>query len=134
MLTALLGALILRTSILLVDDDMSVRRSLGRLLRAHDYEVLEADNATAALEMLTLHHPSVIVMDMVMPGTDSLDAVRRIKREPRTAAVPIIALSASPPSAPLDRALFAHIMLKPADTPGLLDAIAVAVRSTAVGA
>ena len=38
-----------RACVLLVDDDASVRRSLVRLLRAHDYDVLEAEDATAAL-------------------------------------------------------------------------------------
>jgi CheY-like chemotaxis protein len=103
---------------------MSVRRSLVRLLRAHNYEVLEVDSAARALEMLATQLPSVILMDIVMPGEGSLDAVRRIKGEPLTAAVPIIALTASPPSAPQDLALFAGVMLKPADAHALLDTIA----------
>jgi CheY-like chemotaxis protein len=121
----------LSASILLVDDDMSVRRSLVRLLRAHGYEVIEVDNVARAVEILTTQLPAVMLMDMVMPGQDSLDVVRAIKREPLTAALPIIALTASPPSAPQDRALFAGIMLKPADARALLETIGATLGSTA---
>lgn len=118
-------------SILLVDDDPSVRRSLVRLLRAHDYDVLDVDNVAAALEILATKPPALMLMDMVLPGEDSLDAVRGIKREARTAGVPIIAVTASPPSAPQDRALFASILPKPSDAGALLDAIATALRRSA---
>ena len=121
----------LRPTLLLVDDDASVRRSLVRLLRANGYETIEADNVARALEILTTQLPAVILMDMVMPGQDSLDVVRGMKRELRTAALPIIALTASPPSAPQDRALFEDIILKPADTHELLDAIGTALSSRA---
>jgi CheY-like chemotaxis protein len=123
----------LKTSVLLVDDDPSVRRSLVRLLRAHDYDVLDVDNVAHALEILAEKLPAVILMDMIMPGEDSLDTVRGIKRQPRTASVPVIALTASPPSAPQDRALFAYILPKPSDAGALLDAIATVLRRTAAG-
>jgi CheY-like chemotaxis protein len=118
------------TSILLVDDDPSVRRSLGRLLRAHDYEVLEAGNVAEALRILSTTRPPLMLMDMVMPGDDSLEAVRKLKAQPRTATMPIIALTASPPSTPQDRALFAEIVAKPTDARALLDTIARTLRST----
>lgn len=117
----------MRACILLVDDDASVRRSLVRLLRAHDYDVLEAEDATMALQILATAHPAVVVMDMVMPGEDPLSAARKIKSEPRTAAVPIIALTASPPNGPSDSALFAGVLPKPSDAGVLLEAIQRAI-------
>jgi len=110
--------------ILLVDDDPSVRRSLGRLLRAHAYEVLEADSMVQALETLAKTRPALMVVDMVMPGTSTLGTVRQIKADPNTAAMPIIALTASPPTAPQDRTLFVDIVAKPTDARALLDVIA----------
>jgi CheY-like chemotaxis protein len=114
----------LSTPILLVDDDPSVRRSLGRLLRAHGYEVLDTDNMVQALQTLAKAHPALMVVDMVMPGSSTLDTVRQIKADPNTAALPILALTASPPTAPQDRALFADIVAKPTDARALLDVIA----------
>jgi two-component system OmpR family response regulator len=116
----------LKACILLVDDDASVRRSLARLLRAHDYDVVEADDATMALQILANVRPAVVMMDMVMPGEDPLSAARKIKREPRTAAVPIIALTASPPNGP-DCVLFADVLPKPSDAEALLAAIERAI-------
>jgi CheY-like chemotaxis protein len=123
----------LTTPILLVDDDPSVRRSLGRLLRTHDYEVLEADSSRQALEVLATTRPALMLMDMVMPGTSTLETVRQIKADPSRAAVPIIALTASPPTAPEDRALFADVVAKPTDARALLDAIAKALRTSFTG-
>jgi CheY-like chemotaxis protein len=110
--------------ILLVDDDPSVRRSLGRLLRAHGYEVLDANSMVQALETLARTRPLLMLVDMIMPGSSTLDAVRQLKADPNTAALPIVALTASPPTAPRDRALFADIVAKPTDAGALLDVIA----------
>ena len=93
-------------------------------MRAHGYEVLDADNMVQALETLARTQPALMVVDMVMPGNPTLDAVRQIKAAPDTAELPIIALTASPPTAPQDRALFADIVAKPTDARGLLDVIA----------
>jgi two-component system cell cycle response regulator DivK len=120
----------LKACILLVDDDASVRRSLVRLLRAHDYDVLEAEDAAAALQILATERPAAVVMDMVMPGADPLSVARKIKGEPRTAAVPIIALTASPPNGRSDHALFASVLPKPSDAAVLLEAIQRAVAGT----
>lgn len=113
----------LSTPILLVDDDQSVRRSLGRLLRAHGYDVLDAESTFQAMEILSTTLPALMLVDMVMPGNSTLDTVRQIKAQPRTAALPIIALTASPPTAPQDRALFATIVAKPTDARALLEVI-----------
>jgi|SRR4051812_2937029 len=118
----------LSTSILLVDDDPSVRRSLGRLLRAHGYEVLDAESMGEALEILASSAPALMLVDMVMPGSPPLDSVRQLKADPRTARLPIIALTASPPSAPADRALFEQVVAKPTDARILLDMIATTLN------
>ena len=120
----------MRPCILLVDDDTSVRRSLVRLLRAHDYDVLEAADTAVARQILDGTRPAAIVMDMIMPGEDALGAARKIKADPRT-AVPIIALTASPPAAPADQALFAAIMPKPCDARTLLETIERVLQAAA---
>ena len=120
----------LRQPILLVDDDPSVRRSLGRLLRTHGYDVLNAESTIEALTILSATMPSLMLVDMVMPGNSTLDTVRQIKADPRTAALPIIALTASPPTAPQDRALFTDIIAKPTDARALLEVIATTLART----
>jgi CheY-like chemotaxis protein len=115
------------TRILLVDDDESVRRSLGRHLRMHGYEVLEAGTGAVALQILTATLPALILMDIIVPGESFLATARCIKAEPRTAAIPIIALTATPAEAAYDRALFAAIVAKPCAARSLLDAIEAAL-------
>jgi CheY-like chemotaxis protein len=124
---------VVKVPILLIDDDPSVRRSLGRLLRAHGYDVLDAGNLGQALEILATRLPALMLMDMVMPGEDSLNAARKFKAEPRTAAVPIIALTALPPSAPQDQALFAEVVAKPSNARVLLDTIARVLGTAQAG-
>ena len=116
-----------RALILLADDDASVRRSLARLLRAHDYDVVEAETAGVALGVLAATTPAVILMDMIRPGDDAVETARRLKAEPRTAQIPIIALTASPP-APSDSVLFTAVLPKPCDPRALLEAIDCALK------
>lgn len=104
-----------KACILIVDDDASVRRGLTRLLRAFDYEVREADAIAGALDLMDSRLPDVLVLDMVMPGEDPLDFARRLKNDPERAALPVIALTASPPTAVSDRTLFNAVLLKPCD-------------------
>jgi CheY-like chemotaxis protein len=86
-----------------------------------------------ALEILATTVPALMVVDMVMPGSSTLDAVRQLKADPTTAALPIVALTASPPNAPQDRALFAEVVAKPTDARALLDVIAAILRTGNAG-
>lgn len=124
----------LKACILIVDDDASVRRGLRRLLRAYAYEVMEADAIPGALELMDSRLPDVLVLDMVMPGEDSLDLARRLKSDPRRAALPIIALTASPPTAASDRTLFNAVLLKPCDGHAFVQEIEKALAQGGVSA
>jgi signal transduction histidine kinase/CheY-like chemotaxis protein/HAMP domain-containing protein len=81
--------------LLLVDDDMRNLYALSALLRAKGAEVLIADNGRAALDQLALR-PDVelVLMDMMMPEMDGYEAIQRIRRDPRFARLPIVALTA----------------------------------------
>ena len=79
--------------ILLVEDNPVNRRLAVFLLRAHGYEVREATTALEALEMLEKERPDLIVMDIQLPGMDGLEATRKIKAQPATADIPVIAVT-----------------------------------------
>ena len=57
------------------------------------YEVLEAADGRAALEVAGLRLPDVIVMDLSLPVMDGWEATRRLKADPRTKNIPVIALT-----------------------------------------
>jgi CheY-like chemotaxis protein/signal transduction histidine kinase len=81
--------------VLLVDDDMRTVYALSAALRAKGVDVLVADTGKAALAVLA-ERPDVeaILMDIMMPEMDGYEAMRQIRRDPRFATLPIIALTA----------------------------------------
>jgi CheY-like chemotaxis protein len=79
--------------ILLVEDNPVNRRLAVFLLRAHGYAVREATSALEALEILERERPDLIVMDIQLPGMDGLEVTRKIKAQPATANIPVIAVT-----------------------------------------
>ena len=79
---------------LVVDDSKSARRVLGALLEKHNLIVESAASAEEALELLKRQPVDVIFMDHTMPGMDGLEAVSAIKKNPRTAMIPVMMYTA----------------------------------------
>src|SRR5436190_21087136 len=84
-------SLVLR--ILLVDDDPALRKLLSTTFEVADVEVLEAENANAARSEIRRGHPSVIVLDVNMPGTTGLELCRELKDDAETSGIPIVLLT-----------------------------------------
>jgi CheY-like chemotaxis protein len=80
-------------SILVVDDRPVNVELLEHLLAGHGYEVETAADATAAIETITRRTPALILMDMQLPGVDGFELTRRLKSDPATAAIPIVAVT-----------------------------------------
>ena len=89
--------------ILLVEDNEMNRDSLSRLLQRRGHEVVCAADGSIAVEMARQHLPEVILMDVGLPIIDGYEATRRIKADPATKSIPVIALTAQAMSS--DRAL-----------------------------
>jgi two-component system, cell cycle response regulator DivK len=80
-------------NILLVEDNPVNRRLAVFLLRSQGYEVREATTAQEAFEIIEKERPDLIVMDVQLPGMDGLEATRKIKAQPATADIPVIAVT-----------------------------------------
>lgn len=91
--------------ILLVEDDEMNRDMLGRRLFRKGYEVIEAVDGEMAVARAGEVRPALILMDMSLPKIDGWEATRRIKADPATAGIPIIALTAHAMAGDRDRAL-----------------------------
>jgi two-component system, OmpR family, KDP operon response regulator KdpE len=79
--------------ILVIDDEVAIQRALRRNLLADGYEVLVAGNGMQALEMVRLHQPDLILLDLCLPGQiDGLDICKQVRQ--LLPVVPIIVLSA----------------------------------------
>jgi two-component system cell cycle response regulator DivK len=79
--------------ILLVEDNAVNRRLAEFLLRSHGYQVLEVASAQEAFDLLTTARPDLIVMDVQLPGIDGLEATKRLKDDPRTRDIPVLAVT-----------------------------------------
>ena len=83
-------------SILIVDDHSESREALAEVLTDEGYGVVTAEDGAAALAYLrTSRHPRVILLDLMMPGTDGWDFRAEQKRDRALAGIPIISISAA---------------------------------------
>jgi two-component system cell cycle response regulator DivK len=83
-----------RAPILIVDDNPLNVKLERMLLEASGYDVRTAEDAEQALEVLKSFRPGVILMDIQLPGMDGLMLTRRLKTDPATCDIVVIALTA----------------------------------------
>jgi DNA-binding response OmpR family regulator len=81
-------------TILVVDDEVDIRKMLCRLLAKAGYRVLEADRGVQALRLVKEQSPDLIVLDAMLPEVHGFDIARRIKGSRRYGNIPIIMVSA----------------------------------------
>jgi two-component system sensor histidine kinase/response regulator len=85
-----------KATILVVDDERDARDIAGSLLANAGYEVLYAGNGAEAIALLRRRPVDLIVMDMMMPVMDGIAATRKLKSDPATAGIPILAITGDP--------------------------------------
>jgi CheY-like chemotaxis protein len=81
-------------TILIAEDHPDSREALGALLEAFGFRVLLAVNGVEAIEVARTRQPDLILMDVMMPALDGLEATRRLRGFPETRDIPIITLTA----------------------------------------
>lgn len=84
------------TKVLIVEDHADSLEVLTIQLMAMGYDVIEAMSGEEGIEKAQLHHPEVIVMDLGLPGINGIEATQRLKNNPQTAHIPVIAHTAWP--------------------------------------
>lgn len=67
--------------VLVVDDDEMIRRLVRAVLEADEFEVAEARDGEAALDLASRAEPSVVVLDVMMPGLDGVEVCRRLDHD-----------------------------------------------------
>jgi CheY-like chemotaxis protein len=120
--------------ILIVEDNEENRDALARRLRRRGYDIALACNGQEGVDATRSQAPDLVLMDMNMPILDGWQASRKIKADPATAALPIIALTAHALAGDRDKALQAGCMdyhTKPIDFPRLMAQIERALQEAA---
>lgn len=80
-------------TVLIVDDDETLRYSLSRISKIAGFDVLEAANGQEAITMISRSGPAIVVSDVVLPDFDGFELCRRLKTDKSTENIPVILVS-----------------------------------------
>lgn len=114
------------TKVLLVEDNELNRDMLSRRLTRRGFEIVIAEDGIQGVQQASDADPEIILLDMSLPGLDGWEVARRLKADPATSAIPIIALTAHAMAGDRERALQAgcdDYDTKPIELPRLLEKI-----------
>jgi two-component system phosphate regulon response regulator PhoB len=81
-------------SILIVEDEKDIRELLAYHLGREGFAVVEADNGVAALKLANMKRPDLVLLDLMLPDMDGLSVCKQMQRNPSTADIPVIMLTA----------------------------------------
>lgn len=93
----------MKSKILVVDDEPDALELLGFKLREAGFEPIFADDGAGALTSVRAEKPDLIVLDLMLPEIDGLEVCKILRRDPATATIPILMLTAK--AAEMDRVL-----------------------------
>jgi len=81
--------------ILVVEDNDKNRKLVRDVLMFKGYEIIEAETGEDGVRLAQERHPSLILMDIRLPGIDGVEALRQLRSEEATREIPIMAMTAS---------------------------------------
>ena len=84
-----------QTLVMVADDSKVVRVKTSRLLAAHQFRVVLAEDGAQALTLIGQESPQVLITDVEMPGLDGMALTRALRADPRTAAVPVVMITSA---------------------------------------
>jgi phosphate regulon transcriptional regulator PhoB len=93
----------LKRTILVVEDEKDIRELVRFHLEQEGYTVREAESGEEALERVAADRPALLILDIMLPGSDGLEVCRRLRSSATTASIPIVMLTAK--AAEVDRIL-----------------------------
>jgi CheY-like chemotaxis protein len=107
-------------SVLVVDDEVDIRTAMTEVLEEEGYEVYAAGDGKEGLDRLREKQPSVILLDLMMPGMNGWEFRRAQQREPEVSDIPVIVLTAMGRAPSIEAQSF---LQKPFDLDTLLDEV-----------
>jgi two-component system, cell cycle response regulator DivK len=124
-----------RDTVLVVEDNEISRKLACTLLDLRGYDTLAAGTVAAAVDLAVEHRPVLILMDIQLPDQDGVAALAKLRADARTAAIPVIALTAYAMAGDRERLLskgFDAYLSKPIDVRSFVDDIAKLIAGDGV--
>ena len=112
--------------ILVVEDNDKNMKLFRDVLQAKGYRTLEAASGEEGIELAREHAPSLVLMDVQLPGIDGIEALARLREDQRTASIPVLALTAQAMRGDRERFLeagFDGYLSKPVDVTELIQTV-----------
>jgi CheY-like chemotaxis protein len=81
-------------TVLVIDDDSDVRDMIAALFEMHGWRTIQGESGDTAVALAVEHLPDLIVLDVMMPVMDGIEAFRELRTDPRTSHLPVIMLTA----------------------------------------
>jgi CheY-like chemotaxis protein len=81
--------------VLIVEDNDKNRKLVRDVLQVKGYQTMDTDNAEEGIRLARERLPALILMDLHLPGIDGIEALGRLRRDPGTKRIPVIAVTAS---------------------------------------
>ncbi len=116
----------MKEKIMIVDDDPSIVRLMQYFLENNGYETIIAGNGLQALKKAENENPSLILLDLMLPGVDGFEVCHRLRLNPVTSDIPVLMLSAKDDETDKNEALKVGAngyITKPVKGPGLIERV-----------
>ncbi len=81
--------------VLIVEDNEKNRKLVRDVLQVKGYKTVETDTAEEGMRLAQESRPALILMDLQLPGISGIEALKRLRADPKTQAIPVIAITAS---------------------------------------
>lgn len=107
-------------TLLLIEDDVPLREYYSLSLKAHHYQVIQADNSKNILPLIEQHSPALVITDLVMPDHDGLEGIFKLIGNFN---IPVIVLSAYPEFIQLSKPVVTATYVKPLTADELREAV-----------
>ena len=85
-----------KSFILVLDDDPDICIMIKMVLDYYGYDAMDAENEEKAKKIISSNHVDLVIMDMLLSGTDGTDICRQLKQDKETSSIPILMFSAHP--------------------------------------
>lgn len=97
--------MVIKKTILLIEDNFLLLENISEILELENYEVISAENGSKAISILENNIPDIVICDVLMPGINGYEVLKKIRSNPITADTPFIFFTAKSEKVDIDEGL-----------------------------